>query len=81
MSKRAIICHCGLAKPCERTDCQHSTAIALRNAEIKRVNSEVRIKRARTVLAELQDGEWDHVMQHFCRECGGAPDCYCMRDD
>lgn len=81
VSKRAIICGCGLAKPCAKSDCQHSTAIALRNAEIKRVNSEVRVKRARTALAELQGDEFNDVMQHFCRWCGGEPRCSCMRDD
>lgn len=81
MSKRAIICFCGKAVPCSRSDCQHSTAVAKRNEVIEKNNSIHRVKKAREALAALQAGEWDEVMQHFCIGCGGAPDCSCMRDD
>lgn len=81
VTKRAIICACGLATPCAKSDCYHSTAIALRNRVIQEKNSQARVNRARTALAELVGCEWDETMQHFCIGCGGAPGCSCTRED
>lgn len=83
VSKRAIICPCGLATPCAKSGCQHSTAIGRRNKEIERVNSEVRVNKAIVALKVLEQhtDEWDRVMGEFCMGCGGPSGCCCQRDD
>lgn len=43
--------------------------------------SERRIERARAALTALQPGEWEDVMQHFCKSCGGEPGCQCWNDE
>jgi hypothetical protein len=42
---------------------------------------ERRIERARAALDALQPGEWDEVMQHYCKACGGEPSCVCWNDE
>lgn len=77
MSKRAIICPCGLAKPCEKPDCQHSTALALRNKVIQKNNRDARVKKVREALDALQSNEWEEVMAGRCQFCGLMLPCAC----
>lgn len=42
----------------------------------------IRVERARAALADLQPGEWEDVMEHFCKSCGIAdPHCQCWNDE